>query len=95
MTEIKRIERGVIYHFNRQITKSELVNILKVIMDKMTESHLKDLNDANFLFNELKPKSFNSIDILTQGKLAINNANIGPNIIAPIIISKPNLQRLP
>jgi len=76
MTEIKRIERGVIYHFNRQIIKSELVNILKVIMDKMTESHLKDLNDVNFLFDELKPKSFNSIDILTQGKSAINNANI-------------------
>ena len=76
MTEIKRIERGIIYHFNRQITKSELFSILKVVMDKMTESHLKDLNDVNFIFDELKPKSFNSIDILTQGKSAINNANI-------------------
>ena len=44
-------------------------------MDKMTESHLKDINDSDVLFSELKPNELNSIDILSHGKSAITQAN--------------------
>ena len=72
---IKRIERGVIYHFNRKILQSELPQILDIIMDKMTESHLENLSNADSLFNEQEPKKFSNIDILSSGKSAIEESN--------------------
>ncbi len=45
-------------------------------MDRMTESHLKDISDSSLLFDKLKPNSYRSIDILKEGKPAIIKANI-------------------
>ena len=52
---ISRLERGINYHFDRNICDSELDHILELVMDKMTESHLENINDASLLFNELEP----------------------------------------
>ena len=76
LDEIKRIERGIIYHFSQEIKSEELEPILNFIMDRMTESHLRNTDDSSLLFEELKPKSYKSIDILKDGKSAIINANI-------------------
>ncbi len=73
---ISRLERGINYHFDRNICDSELDHILELVMDKMTESHLENINDASLLFNELEPGKFDSIDILNDGKSAIRKANI-------------------
>ncbi len=75
LSEIKRIERGVIYHFSREIKVEELDTILNFVMDKMTESHLKNLSDSSLLFDELKPTPCKSINILQDGKSAIIKAN--------------------
>ncbi len=72
---VSRLERGINYHFDRLINDQELVTILELVMDKMTESHLEDINDSDLLFNEFKPNEFNSIDILSHGKSAIIEAN--------------------
>ena len=72
---IKRIERGVIYHFNRKILQFELPQILDIIIDKMTESHLENHSNADSLFNEQEPKKFSNIDILSSGKSAIEESN--------------------
>jgi phosphoribosylformylglycinamidine synthase len=74
--EIRRIERGIIYHFSRKIKTEELEAILSYVMDRMTESHLKDISDSSLLFDKLKPNSYSSIDILKEGKSAIIKANI-------------------
>ena len=71
---IKRIERGIIYHFNKQIKNKD--TILSIIMDKMTESVLDSENDAHFIFDEFEPKPYTSVDILGNGKEAIEKANI-------------------
>jgi phosphoribosylformylglycinamidine synthase len=76
LDEIKRIERGIIYHFNQEIKSKELKVILNFVMDRMTESHLRNIDDSNLLFEELKPNSYKSINILKDGKLAIIKANI-------------------
>ena len=76
LIEIKRIERGIIYHFSQEIKDGELEAILSFVMDRMTESHLKNISDSSLLFDELKPNSYNSIDILKEGKSAILKANI-------------------
>ena len=75
LSEVKRIERGISYHFNRKINTNELSIILGFLMDKMTESYLEDINDSSLLFNNLEPSKFNSIDILNDGKNAIQRAN--------------------
>mgnify|MGYP006134909463 FL=1 len=76
LNEIKRIERGIIYHFSQKIKSEELEDILNFVMDRMTESHLKNIDDSSLLFDELKPNSYKSIDILKDGKSAIISANV-------------------
>ena len=76
LSNISRLERGINYHFNRTINAHELETLLGLIMDKMTESHLKDNNDSYLLFNELMPSELSTIDILSHGKSAITEANI-------------------
>ena len=75
LSVISRIERGINYHLNRIINANELVTLLELVMDKMTESHLQSLSDSELLFNELMPNEFITIDILGLGKSAINKAN--------------------
>ena len=75
LSVISRIERGINYHLNRTINANELVTLLELVMDKMTESHLQSLSDSELLFNELMPNEFITIDILGLGKSAINTAN--------------------
>ena len=75
LSVISRIERGINYHLNRTINANELVTLLELVMDKMTESHLQSLSDSELLFNELMPNEFITIDILGLGKSAINKAN--------------------
>ena len=74
-SKIKRIERGVIYHFSRKIEPRQLNSILEVVMDKMTESYLTSLDDSDLIFEELLPKPYSSIDILKGGKDEIQKAN--------------------
>ena len=75
LSVVSRIERGINYHFDRPVSANELATILDLVMDKMTESVLNDMNDSDLLFNEFMPNKFDTIDILSQGKSAINRAN--------------------
>ena len=76
LKQIKRLERGINYHFNRHLKDEELDIALNIIMDRMTESYLNNIKDADFLFSELKPKEYQNIDVLLLGKSAIEKANI-------------------
>ena len=75
LSVISRVERGINYHFDRTINANELVTILELVMDKMTESHLNNINDSDLLFKKLMPNEFNTIDLLVKGKSAITEAN--------------------
>ena len=76
LRDINRIERGITYHFDKSLNEFETKNTLTVIMDKMTESFLKDKADANLLFDELTPKPSQSVDIINSGRGALEKANI-------------------
>ena len=76
LKQIKRLERGINYHFNRQLKAGELDIVLNIIMDKMTESYLNNIKDADLLFNELEPTAHQNIDVILLGKSAIEKANI-------------------
>ena len=70
---IDRIERGIIYHFNDAIDNTQ--SVLNIIMDKMTESVLDSVKQAVSIFDNFEPKPFSSVDILGQGKEALEQTN--------------------
>ncbi len=56
LNELNRVERGITYHFNQALNEDSTNKVLSIIMDRMTESFLKDDADAHLLFDELTPK---------------------------------------
>jgi phosphoribosylformylglycinamidine synthase len=75
LIELNRVERGITYHFDKALNEDSINKVLSIIMDRMTESFLKDNADAHLLFDELTPKTSQSIDILSGGKAALEQAN--------------------
>ena len=74
MTQIKRIERAVVYHFDAKIKNQSAV--LACVVDKMTESELSSIDEANTIFDNFEPRPFSNVDILNQGKTALEKTNI-------------------
>jgi len=75
LSELNRVERGITYHFDKTLNEDSTSKVLSIIMDRMTESFLKDSADAHLLFDELTPKTSQSVDILSGGKAALEQAN--------------------
>ena len=73
MAQITRIERAVIYHFDAEIINQPAV--LACVMDKMTESELTSIEQAQSIFDHFEPQPFSSVDILAQGKTALEQTN--------------------
>lgn len=71
--QINQIERGIIYHFDGEINDKR--SLMSCIMDKMTESELGSIDDAHIIFDNFEPQPFASVDILSQGKGALENTN--------------------
>ena len=74
ITQINRIERAVVYHFDEKIVNHP--EVLSCVMDKMTESELADIDNAHAIFDHFEPRPFSSVDILSQGKSALEKTNI-------------------
>jgi len=74
LSQIKRIERGIQYSFDgADDTQADL--IASAIHDRMTEMVLADVNTASALFVQHEPKSLNAIDVLGEGRKALEDAN--------------------
>ncbi len=74
LENIRRLERGTIYHFDKKITDKSAV--LAVVMDKMTQTELVSIDDGHLIFDDFTPQPLTTIDILNQGILALQKANI-------------------
>lgn len=72
---IERIERGILYSFSRELSQQEQDSWQTILHDRMTESVLTAVADATQLFHTTAAKSFTSIDILANGKTALQAAN--------------------
>lgn len=72
---IERIERGILYSFSRELSQQEQDSWQTILHDRMTESVLTAVADAAQLFHTTAAKSFTSIDILANGKTALQAAN--------------------
>jgi len=77
--DVNKIERGIVFHLiplnNCSISKEQLEQIASVCMDRMTETVVYNLKDAEKLFTENSPKSLNEIDILQKGRDELVNYN--------------------
>ncbi|HQT25385.1 MAG TPA: phosphoribosylformylglycinamidine synthase, partial [Burkholderiales bacterium] len=68
---LERIERGVVYHF----TPSPSGRVLPLIHDRMTEEVFSSFEDAEKLFRKFEPAPLATVDIITGGKKALEDAN--------------------
>jgi len=77
LINIKRIERGIQYHFelSQPITPQQIAHIKNQVHDRMTEVVLPDLDNAEQLFFQADPKPLREVDILQSGRDALANAN--------------------
>ncbi len=70
LNTVKRIERGIYFAGNTDLTP-----IHNVIHDRMTESILTNTSEINYLFIQTEGTTFQSIDLIKQGKTALEKAN--------------------
>ena len=85
MTQIHRIERGVTYYVQRKagllggskkLDPDSAAAIIALLHDRMTETVLREPQEAKGLFTELQAPPLASIDIKAGGKAALALANV-------------------
>ncbi len=70
---LRRVERGTVFHLEGDA--GELSPVLPLLHDRMTETVLASLDEADTLFRHFDPKPLAEIHILGQGRRAIAEAN--------------------
>lgn len=77
LQQVKRIERGCAYYLksSQNLSSQQLQQVGNIVHDRMTESLLRDVNQAQVLFVEEQPKRLTSVDILHGGRQALSEAN--------------------
>lgn len=88
MAQIHRIERGIAFTLElkggilgtgigaaKKLTEAEVAAVAALLHDRMTESVLRNADQAALLFQELEAKPLESIDLLGEGRAALAFAN--------------------
>ncbi|WP_404401691.1 phosphoribosylformylglycinamidine synthase [Idiomarina seosinensis] len=75
LTNVHRIERGIAYFVQGNLSDDELEQAAALLHDRMTESVLYHEQDAEKLFQQQQPKPLSSVDILAHGRAALVDAN--------------------
>lgn len=79
LKKVIRMERGIAWYIDTDsedsLPEDNLFNILNPIYDRMTETIITDLTLASQLFDEAKPTPLTTIDLLAEGRQALEDAN--------------------
>ncbi len=78
LANVRRIERGIVYYLtcsDGEFSDKQLANIARHLHDRMTETVLFALDDAEALFVQAQPAPLQSVDILGGGRDALVRAN--------------------
>ncbi|NHZ43750.1 phosphoribosylformylglycinamidine synthase [Massilia aquatica] len=88
MAHVHRIERGIAFSVSlktgllgssigaaKKLSDLETEAVAALLHDRMTESVLRNADQASSLFRELEARPLESIDVLTAGKQALEKAN--------------------
>ena len=75
--KVQRLERGVAYYLQADnLTDAQLAAVKALLYDRMTEVIMSDFQAAELLFEKRAPTALTSVDMLGQGKMALQQANI-------------------
>lgn len=79
LTQIRRVERGLAYYLqgkgDKPWTAAQQSRITALLHDRMTETVLRDWDDAGGLFVLAEPAPLETIAVLAQGREALEQAN--------------------
>ncbi|TCJ98580.1 phosphoribosylformylglycinamidine synthase [Volucribacter psittacicida] len=77
LNKVERLERGVIYYFSfaQALTEQQYQQLARLLHDRMMETVITDIAQADALFAQQEPKSFTEVDILKDGRQALEQAN--------------------
>jgi len=70
---ISRIERGTAFHVD---AKGDVDTLLPLLHDRMTESVLNSFDAADALFRHYAPQPLSTVDVVTSGRAALEQANL-------------------
>lgn len=73
--QINRLERGIAYYVQGQLSEQQLLEVSKLLHDRMTERVLREGEQADDMFVHAAPGLLASVDILAQGRQALVEAN--------------------
>jgi phosphoribosylformylglycinamidine synthase len=85
IAQVRRIERGISYRVQlksgllggaKKLSEQAALAVAALLHDRMTETVLRNANDAGGLFGELEAKPLETIDVLGGGRDALVRANI-------------------
>jgi len=77
LNSIEKIERGVVFTLVlKDKDSAPSKEAIEMLYDRMTEVVITDLKQAKEIFSSLEPQPFSDVDILSDGKKALETANI-------------------
>ncbi len=72
---IHRLERGIAYYVEGELSAAQVAAVAAVLHDRMTESVLDTLEAASALFVQEQPAALTTVDVLGGGRAALVAAN--------------------
>ncbi|WP_143047587.1 phosphoribosylformylglycinamidine synthase [Thorsellia anophelis] len=77
LKQIKRLERAIRYdiELTQSLTETTQTQLMHLLHDRMTESVIHDIEQAAQLVKDSEPKPLVVIDLLSKGRLALEEAN--------------------
>ena len=77
LDKVARIERGIAYYVrvDDKLTLEQRQHLSAEFYDRMTEAVFHEMAGAELLFAQLEPKPLSIVDVLSQGKPALEEAN--------------------
>ena len=76
LANVDRLERGIAYYVQGELTDAQAADIAAVLHDRMTQRVLDRLQDASALFSHAQPRPMTSVDVLGGGRAALEAANV-------------------
>ncbi len=77
LVQVERLERGIAYYIQSDtLSQAQWFTLSGLLHDRMMESVFTDFNQAEALFSHHQPTPLVEIDILTNGRQALDSANL-------------------
>ncbi len=76
LEKIQRLERGIAYYVQGELSDSDAQLVAAALHDRMTQLVLGRFEEAANLFSHAEPKSLTAVDVLGGGRAALERANV-------------------